>query len=68
MGDNTRVLTADEIHTAEQLLADGASFGEVGRTLHRNKSVICRHFPGRGWTEQQKSEAAALQRRYRGVL
>lgn len=39
--------TADEIHLAESLLSDGASYGEVARTLGRCPSVIVRKFPGR---------------------
>lgn len=68
MSDNTRTLTDDEIRTANMLLDDGASFGEVARTLNRNKSVICRHFPGRGWTRAQTDELSSIRMRYRGVL
>lgn len=43
--------TEAEIRLAEQLLADGASFSEVGRTLHRFSAVIANRFPGRStWT------------------
>lgn len=61
-------LSDSEIRFAEQLLDDGASFREVARTLDRNPSVICRHFPGRGWTAQQKSEGASIQRKFRNVI
>lgn len=61
-------LTEDEKRRAAALLADGASFRDVARTLQRSASAICRSFPGRGWTREQVAERAALDRRFRGVL
>lgn len=39
--------TPDEIRVAESLLDDGASYGEVARTLGRDKSVVRQRFIGR---------------------
>jgi transposase-like protein len=61
-------LTDEEKQLAEQLLSDGASMREVARTIGRSASVICRRFPGRGWTLEQVAERASLDRRFKGVL
>lgn len=42
-------MTAAELRAAEELLDDGCSYVEVGRTLGFSESCIRRHFPGRGW-------------------
>lgn len=42
-------LTDAEIRQAEALLADGASYEEVARTLSRCTDNIRRRFPGQGW-------------------
>jgi hypothetical protein len=39
--------TDDEIKLAERLFEDGASYGEIARTLGRFPSVIVRRFPNR---------------------
>lgn len=43
-------MTASELAIARALLEDGASYGEVARTLHRGACTIGRHFPGYGWS------------------
>lgn len=58
-----RPLTEDEKRRAEQLLDDGASFREVGKTLGRNESTISRHFPGRGWQPVQSGFYARFMER-----
>lgn len=55
-----RPWTIDDQSRAEAMLDDGASFREVGRTLGRNRSVIMRRFPGRGYTREQHIEAIRL--------
>ncbi|OBJ10742.1 helix-turn-helix domain-containing protein, partial [Mycobacterium sp. 1465703.0] len=40
-------MTADEQRRAAALLDDGASYGEVARTLGRSPDTIMKHFPGR---------------------
>jgi hypothetical protein len=52
--------TDDEIATAEAMLADGCSLGEIGRTLGRSYPAVCRKFQGRGWTAEQASEFMSL--------
>lgn len=42
-------MSEDELAIARMLLEDGASYGEVGRTLGRRGFTISRRFPGRGW-------------------
>lgn len=37
---------------AEQLLDDGASYNEVARTLGTSSRWPARHFPGRGWSQE----------------
>lgn len=61
-------LTEDEERRAAQLLDDGASMRETARTIGRSASVICRHFPGRGWTIAQVAEHASLNRQFRGAI
>jgi hypothetical protein len=39
--------TADEIRIAESLLNDGASYGEVARTLGRHPASVGHRFPNR---------------------
>lgn len=39
-------LTVDELELARGLLADGASYGEVARTLGRSHFAIAKNFPG----------------------
>lgn len=60
-----RPFTEADARTAEALLEDGASYREVARTLGRNQSIICRHFPGRGWSDETKREAARTQQKMR---
>lgn len=55
-------LTAAEHARARALLADGASYREVGRTLGRNPDTIAHHYPGHAWTRQQATEHARLVR------
>lgn len=61
-------LSDDEKNRAAELLDGGASYREVARTIGRSASVLCRRFPGRGWTRDQVAERASLDRRFGGVL
>lgn len=57
-----RPWTAADDSRARELIADGCSLAEVARTLGRPRTVIRRHFPGRGWTQAQISEHLAALR------
>ena len=57
-------LTAEELRFAEQLLKDGASYQEVGRTLHRHPSIIHRKIPGYGWTYADQAEYSKVRREH----
>lgn len=46
-----------EVLRAGHLLAEGASYAEVARTVGWDAETVERHFPGRGWTRR---EAAAF--------
>jgi DNA-binding CsgD family transcriptional regulator len=52
--------TDDEIATAEQMLADGASIAEVARSLGRRPATVNKRFRGRGWSKVQCAEFGAL--------
>jgi DNA-binding CsgD family transcriptional regulator len=55
-------LTGSEILTAMEMLEDGASYGEVARTLGRAEQTISRNIPGYFFSKEQKAVAAALGR------
>lgn len=38
---------------ARRILDDGASYGEVARTLGVSRATVARHFPGEGWSRDQ---------------
>ena len=64
-----RPFTADEIAQAEQMLDDGCSYNEVGRTLGRQGHVIAKRWPGRGWSRHDSATYGALMRYHgRNVL
>jgi transposase-like protein len=48
---------------AKQLLEDGASYWEVGRTIGFSGSSVSRWFPGYSWSAQQRSESSAMSRK-----
>lgn len=63
-------LTAGPLSEAEKelalgLLADGCSYGEVGRTLGRPTETIRRRFPGYGWDRATTDAFSALLRRHK---
>lgn len=68
MGGARVKLSEDEKTRAAELLDGGASYHEAARTIGRSAAVLCRLFPGRGWTIEQVAERASLNRRFRGVL
>ena len=47
---NPRELLPGKLEKARVLLEDGASYGEVVRTLHISRTVLRKHFPGYGWS------------------
>ena len=55
-------VTPEQWQIAEQLLDDGCSCAEVGRTIGVNGNTVSDHFPGRGWTRQQSGGMAAFMR------
>lgn len=42
---------------SRELLDDGASFGEISRTLGVGRDTLRRWFPGRGWTPNGSSSS-----------
>lgn len=58
----SRPLTATQLDRARQLLADGAPYKEVARTIGSDTTTLAKHFPGQGWTRQQVSEWTAMLR------
>lgn len=57
-----RRFTADEIAIVEAMLADGASYTEIGRTIGRDPATIGGRWPHRGWTRREACEFARLMR------
>lgn len=57
-------LTPEEEKIAEQMLDDGASYAEIGRTLGYDGSAISWRFPGRGWTSLQTGQFVSMLRKY----
>lgn len=49
-------MTTREVAQALRLLEDGASYGEVARTLGRTVNAIRKHHPGYAWTREQQQE------------
>lgn len=47
---------------ARTLLADGASYREVERTLGLHRSTISHHLPGYGWTPREGGQFRAATR------
>ena len=58
---NHRFIPAETWTKVEEMLDDGCSATEIARTLGISKTVIVRHYPGRGWTQEQTQD-------YRRVL
>lgn len=57
--------TEDEKLQAKIMLADGASYEEVGRTLGRYGGTIAHWHPGYQFTKAQTGMAAAMSRKFR---
>jgi DNA invertase Pin-like site-specific DNA recombinase len=53
-------MSDEDIRRAEELLDEEASYAEVGRTLGFSGHTIARHFPGRGWNQEQKNEFSSI--------
>ena len=57
-------MSDDEIRTATELFADGASRAEVARTLGRSDTTLAHRFPGQCWSYVQVGQFAALRFRF----
>lgn len=55
-------MTEAEISRARELLEDGASYKEVGRTLGRHYNTIRFHLPGYGWTYKESGQFGMMMR------
>lgn len=53
---NRRVLPPEVWERVEELLDDGCSATEAGRTVGVTATAVLARFPGRGWTPQQSNE------------
>lgn len=62
-GQLKRPPSPELLKQAEALLADGASQREVQRTTGLARETIRKHFPGKGWTQKQGGDFAALIRK-----
>ena len=60
-------LTPEQKALAKEMLEDGASYAEVGRTVGRHASTVKKHFPGYGWTVQQCVEWSVFVRSMGGM-
>lgn len=60
--------TYEEVLRALELLEDGASYNEVGKTLGRDPGTVRRWVPGFNWTEDQRREHWETCRRLGKVL
>lgn len=60
--NNRSRFNPEKLNAAKVLLDDGASYTEVARTLGMCKKTLRRHFPGRGYTQEQINESMALGR------
>jgi DNA invertase Pin-like site-specific DNA recombinase len=50
----------DEVIRAGRLIADGAPYAEVARTVGWDVATVARHFPGRGWDRAEVVAHARL--------
>lgn len=55
-------MSPDEVMVAERLLADGASYSEVARTLGRSSRTLHEKFPGFGWPPGEGARFAVMHR------
>jgi len=55
-------VTPERLAAAAAMVADGAPFREIERTLHMSRDTLVRHFPGAQWTPKQAGELAAAVR------
>lgn len=62
-----RCFTPEEDERALAMLADGASYAEVGRTLGRRYQGIARRFPGYSWTREQTIEYRAVLKAFNAI-
>lgn len=59
--------TEDELERARELLDDGVSYAEVGRTLGRSPTWLPVHLPGYAWTRQQSGAYVQTLRRLKRI-
>lgn len=60
--------SAELLESARELLEDGCSYNEVGRTLDIAPQNLARRLPGYAWPPQQAGTHARLVRELGGVL
>lgn len=53
----------DKMGKVRLMLEDGASYREIGRTLHVNADAVRRLFPGHGWTQVQAGQYSGMRRK-----
>lgn len=58
----SRRITPEEWDIAERLLDEGASYSEAGRTIGVWGCTVGKHFPGRGWSEEESIAFATMVR------
>lgn len=55
-------ISPEKLKRIEEMLDDGAPVAEIIRTLNLGKDTVSRHFPGRGFTQEQITERATMGR------
>jgi len=61
-------ITQGQLNKAEELLNDGASLRETGRTLGISYSTVAQYFPGRGWSQDEIIDFATTMRKASGYV
>jgi DNA-binding CsgD family transcriptional regulator len=59
--------TPEEHQRALDMLADGASLGEVARTLGRSYDHTCQRYRGMGWTMQQTGQYNSMRKLWKAL-
>lgn len=56
-------ITPEMLAQAEEVLKDGATYSEAGRTVGLNRNTIRRHLPGYGMTDAESASFTLALRR-----
>ena len=59
-----RRISAERLQKAAVMVADGASWADIQRTLHVSVHTLRRHFPGTAWTAQQSGAQGRMGRKF----